>query len=88
VVNIGGETPITIDALARRIRALAHSRSPFVHVPFESTYRPGFRDVRLRRPDLSKARRLIGFEPRLGLDETLREVIAYVREHADPSVPG
>lgn len=79
IVNLGGEEPVTIGALAHRVRALADSTSEIVHVPFEEAYEAGFEDMRHRRPDLDKARDLIGFSPRRSLDDILTDVIACER---------
>ena len=34
-----------------------------------------------RVPDISKLRALIGYQPKVGLDEIIRRVIDYIREH-------
>ena len=49
--------------------------------PFEVTYVPGFAsDIRRRVPDGSKAKRLLGWEPTITIDEGLRECVAAARE--------
>lgn len=75
VVNLGGTETITIGDLARRIKALTGSASPIQTVPYEEAYGEGYEDMRLRTPDLSKAKRLIGYEPKVTLEETLQSVI-------------
>ena len=47
------------------------------NIPYDDAYEPGFEDMRRRVPDVTKVRRLIGWEPRVPLEETLRQVIAY-----------
>jgi UDP-glucose 4-epimerase len=79
VVNLGNPQSVTINRLAARVKALARSRSPVVHVPFEQAYAKGFEDILSRRPDVRKARRLIGFRPRHSLDDILRDVIRWER---------
>jgi UDP-glucose 4-epimerase len=44
-------------------------------VPYEQVYGAGFEDMARRVPDISRARKLIGFDPRTGLDDILRMVI-------------
>lgn len=80
VVNLGGDEPITIGALAERVRAITGSGSEIVHVPFEQAYEAGFEDMHARRPDLGKARELIGFSPRRRLDDILEDAIAGLRD--------
>jgi UDP-glucose 4-epimerase len=79
VVNVGTSAEVTVRALAERVRALAGSASPIVHVPYEEAYQPGFEDLRRRVPDIRKAERLVGYRPLVPLDESLRRVIAYLR---------
>jgi UDP-glucose 4-epimerase len=43
-------------------------------------YEAGFEDMPRRVPDISKIRSLIGFEPKLELDEIIRSVIDHVRQ--------
>jgi nucleoside-diphosphate-sugar epimerase len=73
--NLGTAEEITMLELARRIHALAAPARPFA-----VTYVPGFAaDIRRRVPDGAKAKRVLGWEPRISLDEGLREVIAAAR---------
>jgi len=48
-------------------------------VPYDQAYESGFEDMPRRVPDLRKIRDLIGYEPRVSLDEILRLVIAHHR---------
>ncbi len=81
VFNIGSTTEITILELARRIQELTGSKSEIVFVPYEKAYEKGFDDMRRRVPDISKISHVIGWTPRLSLDESLERIIAYTREH-------
>jgi UDP-glucose 4-epimerase len=82
VVNIGNSEEVTINHLASRVKELAGSKSPIVHVPYKEAYVEGFEDMRQRTPDVSLARRLIGFNPTNSLDDIIKSVIAYFREEA------
>ena len=75
VFNIGHGEEISIGALAERIRGLCDSASSIVNVPYDVAYQAGFEDMPRRVPDISKIRALIGYEPRVGLEEMLREVV-------------
>ncbi len=79
VFNIGSSSEVTIDALAERVRTLAASQSPIVHVPYDEAYQPGFEDLRRRVPDVRKAEALVGYRAQVSLDETVHRVIEYLR---------
>jgi UDP-glucose 4-epimerase len=55
------------------------TKSPreLVTIPYDEAYESGFEDMPRRVPDLTKVRALIGYEPRVHLDEILDRVIAY-----------
>jgi UDP-glucose 4-epimerase len=80
VFNIGSTAEISIRDLAERVKALAGSESPIQFVPYDKAYEAGFEDMPRRVPDIAKIRSLIGFEPRLGLDDIIRSVIEHVRQ--------
>lgn len=75
VFNIGNGHEITIRELAERVRTLARSTSPIITIPYDQAYESGFEDMPRRVPDISKIRALVGYEPKVQLDEILREVI-------------
>jgi UDP-glucose 4-epimerase len=78
VFNIGNDREeITIMDLARRVQARTGTKSEIVLVPYDTAYEEGFEDMQRRVPDLAKIRSLIGYEPRVQLDEILERVIAY-----------
>lgn len=79
VYNVGSDEETTIMALAERVRALTGSVSPIVTVPYAEAYAPGFEDMQRRVPDTARVRALLGWQPRLSLEETLQSVIAYER---------
>ena len=53
------------------------SPSEIVIVPYDKAYEEGFEDMPRRVPDLTKLRGLIGYEPKVHLDEILDRVIEY-----------
>lgn len=75
VVNLGNPREHTVLEYAERIRALCRSSSTLVRVPVTLGD-----DPRRRQPDIGKATRLLGWEPRVDLDEGLRLTIDYFRE--------
>ncbi len=80
VFNIGNTQEISIRALAERVKSLTGSRSPIVTIPYDEAYEAGFEDMPRRVPDISKLAALIGYAPRVNLDEILAKVIEYFRE--------
>jgi UDP-glucose 4-epimerase len=79
VINLGNTEEVTIRALAERVRTVAGSSSPLKNVPYDEAYESGFEDMPRRVPDLTKARAMIGYEPKFGLDDILAEIIEYMR---------
>lgn len=81
-VNIGNPEEATVGEIAARIIALAGSSSPVRHV----SRPPG--DPVSRKPDITLARTMLGFEPRVGWREGLTETIAWFRQAlAEPVIP-
>jgi dTDP-glucose 4,6-dehydratase len=79
-VNVGNPQEITILEFAERIKALTGSSVPIIFEPLPQD------DPKQRCPDISKAKELLGWEPKValheGLDETLqsfRKVLANER---------
>jgi nucleoside-diphosphate-sugar epimerase len=64
---------MTMLQFAEKIRALCGSASPIVRAPLPQD------DPKLRRPDIAKARALLGWAPAMDLDEGLRRTIDYFR---------
>ena len=79
VYNVGSEQEIRIADLAERIRVLTDSESEIGFTPYEQVYGENFEDMPRRVPSLEKINKAIGFEPQIGLDETLQSVIDYER---------
>jgi dTDP-glucose 4,6-dehydratase len=72
-VNVGNPHEITVLQLAKEILELTGSKSRIVFVP-----RPED-DPGRRRPDITKARKLLGWEPKVERREGLRKTIEYFR---------
>jgi UDP-glucose 4-epimerase len=74
--NVGNPQEIAIGELARRVVELTGSDSEIRHVPYAQAYPEGFQDMARRVPDIRRARELVGFDPRLGIDDIIRDVAA------------
>jgi nucleoside-diphosphate-sugar epimerase len=72
-VNIGNPDEFTVLELAERMRALTGSQSEIVYKPL-----PADDPVR-RKPDISRARSLLGWQPQVQLDEGLEKTVDYFR---------
>jgi len=72
-VNIGNPQELTVMDFARRIIDTTGSRSKIVYKPLPQD------DPRQRRPDISRAKKILGWEPRVGLAEGLARTIEYFR---------
>jgi len=71
--NIGNPQEITILEFAERVKALTGSASPIVFKPLPQD------DPKQRCPDISKAKRLLGWEPKVGLAEGLPPTLDFLR---------
>ena len=72
--NIGNPHEITILEFAERIRTLTGVSVPIVFNPLPQD------DPKQRCPDISKAKRVLKWEPKVGLEEGLRLTLAHFRE--------
>jgi len=79
VFNVGNASEISIRELAERVKTLAGSTSEIVTIPYDQAYEAGFEDMPRRVPDTSRIHDLIGYEPKVQLDETIEKVIDYFR---------
>jgi len=73
-INIGSENEVTMLQLATRIRDLSGSSSEIVFKPLPED------DPKQRRPDLTRARQVLRWEPTTSLDAGLNKTIAYFRQ--------
>ncbi len=73
-VNLGNPQEVTILEFARRIKELTASNVPIVFEPLPQD------DPKQRRPDIAKAKRLLGWEPKVALAEGLQLTLRYFRE--------
>jgi dTDP-glucose 4,6-dehydratase len=72
-VNIGNPQEVTIEEIARTIIRLTGSRSRIVYRPLPVD------DPKQRRPDITRARTLLEWEPKVGLEEGLMKTVDYFK---------
>ncbi len=73
-VNLGNPREMTVLEFAEHIRDAVGAQSEIVFEPLPED------DPQRRRPDITKARNLLGWEPQVGLDEGLRKTIDWFRQ--------
>jgi dTDP-glucose 4,6-dehydratase len=73
-VNIGNPQEMTIEEIARTIIRLTGSSSKIVYRPLPED------DPKVRQPDITRARTLLGWEPKVPLEEGLMRTLDYVRK--------
>jgi dTDP-glucose 4,6-dehydratase len=73
-VNIGNPEEMTILEFARSVQRLCGRDVPIVHRPLPQD------DPRVRNPDITRARALLGWEPKVGFDEGMRRSIDWFRQ--------
>ena len=73
-VNLGNPNELTVRDLVDRVVALTGTRSPVTYRPLPQD------DPRRRRPDISLAQQLLGWEPKVGLQQGLEATTAYFAE--------
>jgi UDP-glucuronate decarboxylase len=83
-VNLGNPAEFTMLELARQVLALTGSTAPLEYRPLPAD------DPARRRPDISRARQLLGWEPEIDLADGLKLTVEYFREAlaAAPVLPG
>lgn len=70
-VNIGNPHEFTIKQLAEAVVEITGSKSHIVYLPLPND------DPKQRKPDISKAKKYMGWEPKVQLREGLKKTIAY-----------
>jgi len=76
-INIGNPGEYTMLELAETVLRIVQSKSKLVFQPLPSD------DPKQRQPDISKARQHLGWEPRVGLEDGLKETVHYFRKLLD-----
>ncbi|MES4786409.1 MAG: NAD-dependent dehydratase [Nitrospiraceae bacterium] len=73
-VNLGNPRELTVLEIARLVLKLTGSSNPIEHTPLPVD------DPKVRRPDIRRAKMLLGWEPKIGLEDGLKKTIEYFRQ--------
>lgn len=79
VFNIGNDRETSILELAQTIMKITRSRSTITFVPCRDVFGDHFEDPPRRQPDVLKAKRLLGFEAMVSLEEGLKRTARWMR---------
>jgi dTDP-glucose 4,6-dehydratase len=79
-VNLGNPLEMTILEFAERIRRITGTRAPLEFKPLPED------DPKRRQPNIAKAKRVLDWEPKVGLEDGLRETIAYFQKNGSPAL--
>lgn len=77
-INLGNPGEFTVLALAQRVMQLVPSASKLSFLPMLAD------DPKQRKPDITKAKTVLGWEPRVSLEEGLRKTIEYFKRNIKP----
>jgi dTDP-glucose 4,6-dehydratase len=81
-VNIGNPVELTIMEFADRIRRITGTKSEIVKKPLPVD------DPKQRQPDISRAKKILGWEPQVALEEGLQKTIPWFQANLDSPVRG
>jgi dTDP-glucose 4,6-dehydratase len=73
-VNVGNPHELSILEFARAVQRLVGTDLPIVHHPLPED------DPKIRRPDITRAKQILGWEPKVGFDDGMRRTIAWFKE--------
>ena len=79
VFNIGNDREISIMELAQLVIAKSGSSSAIVSKSYDDAYGAGFEDMSRRVPDISKIKRVLGWSPKLGLEEIIGDIATHLK---------
>jgi dTDP-glucose 4,6-dehydratase len=73
-VNVGNPHEMTILEFAEAVQRVTATTSPIHFEPLPQD------DPKVRQPDISRAQRVLGWEPKVGLEDGLRRTVGYFRD--------
>jgi UDP-glucose 4-epimerase len=79
--NIGSTNEITIQGLALKVLKLTNSNSEIKHKSYQEIFGKNFEEPYRRFPDISKINKVVGWKPKITLDEIISDIAEYLRAH-------
>jgi UDP-glucose 4-epimerase len=77
--NIGSTNEITITELAKKVIRLTNSKSEIVYKKHSEVFGDHFEEPKRRVPDISKIKKVLGWQPKQSLDEVIVEITEYLK---------
>ena len=77
VFNVGNNQQISIMELAKKVIEITSSKSTIEKIAYEKAYPQGFEDMQRRVPDISKMKQVLGWSPKLNLDQIIKDIAAF-----------
>ena len=77
--NVGNNVEISIKKLAEQVIKITGSTSQIAQIEYETAYKTGFEDMQRRVPDISKIEKVVGWIPKLSLDQIISDVANHLR---------
>src|SRR5437764_1525076 len=76
-VNLGNPCEMTIQQFEEELRRVTGTKSPIEYKPLPVD------DPKVRQPDIGRARKVLGWEPKVDFDDGIRKTIEYFKEHIE-----
>ncbi len=77
VFNVGNNSQISIMELAKKVIEITDSKSSIEKIAYEKAYPDGFEDMQRRVPDISKIKQVLGWEPKINLDQVIKDIATF-----------
>ena len=77
--NLGLPVETSIIELAELMKKIGNFKSKIIYIPAEKKYGPGYDDIPRRVPNVTKAKKILGWEAATSLEEGLKKTIDYYR---------
>jgi UDP-glucose 4-epimerase len=77
VFNVGNNSQISIMDLAKKVIEIIGSKSSIEKIEYEKAYPKGFEDMQRRVPDISKIKQVLGWEPKINLEQIIKDIAAF-----------
>ena len=77
VFNVGNNQQISIMELAKKVIEITNSSSKIERIAYKDAYPDGFEDMQRRVPDISKIKQVLGWTPKINLDQIIKDIAAF-----------